>query len=488
MTLTTRGRSNRRRRHSASRWETRSQGRIFRYVLLVTTVVFCNRALPMPFLPLVLEREFRQPQSIIGLVVAVYPVASLLGTSWATSLSRRTDRIVALHSVAVLCIAFTTLLFGLSERLLRVLSLEATMAFVVISRALQGVANALYLAANTTLVTRNFGEQVPYVIGMAEVAVGMGAQIGRIVGGILYDQGGFACPFLIVVVIQILCAVLGFSFAEATAAPESPSPGIVVRPIPWRTLATPRMAVAAMATLLNYLLTGFYDSTLPLHLEKRFGGDVSVTLVGGLYAMRSISYMLVCYVCAQLMASKRASVEALIGAGSLAGLLGLLFIAPQAFVGEALGFGTGTQAPTDPGPWALQIVALVVSSAGCALLLVPSLPLMQQEASQLSKNPAAVEQVTGLFMTMLSLGEASGPVIGGWAAGLLSFRVASGMFSVIFGVEAAAAACGLGSVKSSQQEPVEDDFASPLLRAASPGGSGPNGTPRAPRWCHASPG
>lgn len=35
-----------------------------------------------------------------------------------------------------------------------------------------------------------------YVVGMAEVAVGFGAQLGRLAGGALYDLGGFGCPFL----------------------------------------------------------------------------------------------------------------------------------------------------------------------------------------------------------------------------------------------------------------------------------------------------
>jgi len=37
---------------------------------------------------------------------------------------------------------------------------------------------------------------VAYVVGMAEVAVGFGAQLGRLAGGALYDLGGFGCPFL----------------------------------------------------------------------------------------------------------------------------------------------------------------------------------------------------------------------------------------------------------------------------------------------------
>eukprot|EP00438_Fugacium_kawagutii_P006855 Skav200839 [mRNA] locus=scaffold2392:39496:41371:- [translate_table: standard] len=55
----------------------------------------------------------------------------------------------------------------------------------------QGVGQALYMAANTTLISRRF-TAVAYVVGMAEVAVGFGAQLGRLAGGGLYDLGGFA--------------------------------------------------------------------------------------------------------------------------------------------------------------------------------------------------------------------------------------------------------------------------------------------------------
>ena len=36
-----------------------------------------------------------------------------------------------------------------------------------------------------------------YTVAMAEVAVGSGAQLGRLAGGLLFDLGGFGCPFLV---------------------------------------------------------------------------------------------------------------------------------------------------------------------------------------------------------------------------------------------------------------------------------------------------
>lgn len=76
-------------------------------------------------------------------------------------------------------------------------SLSASNAFLALVALsfVQGVGQAFYMAANTTLIARRF-QRVAYVVGMAEVSVGLGAQLGRLGGGGLYDLGGFACPFL----------------------------------------------------------------------------------------------------------------------------------------------------------------------------------------------------------------------------------------------------------------------------------------------------
>lgn len=456
----------------------------------------------MPFLPLVLEHSFHQPPSTIGLVIAVYPVASLLSTPWASWLSRRTHAIIWLHSTAVLLTALATVLFGSSEGLLRWFSVETVMLFVVATRALQGVANALYMASNTAVVTRNFRDHVPYVIGMAEVAVGIGAQFGRLAGGFLYDQGGFAFPFLLVSGVQVAVALVGFNFSEEQDPEDAPDEAAPVaapaakkapRAVAWATLATPRMLAAALATLLNYLLTGFYDGTLPLHLEQNFGAGLSASTIGALYALRSVSYMLTCYLCAQAMAKGTLSFEALIAGGAFCGIAGLVLAGPQLFLTNLLGLSQGSQHLTTA--WAVQIASLLVSSAGCAMLLVPSLPLMQSEARRLTRRDDAVEQVTELFMAMLCVGEASGPVLGGWAVGVVGFRAASGLFSSVFLLEVALIAC----LRLARAAPVETaDFGtpgSPLLGLGSPGHSpllgspgGSAGRSHSVRWCHASPG
>merc|ERR1712232_969778 len=56
---------------------------------------------------------------------------------------------------------------------------------------------------------------------------------------------------------------------------------------------------------------------------------------------------------------------------------------------------------------------------GGALMFVPSLPLMQSEVRR--HGDQVVEQVAELFVTMMTLGELTGPIFGGMLVGHVGF-------------------------------------------------------------------
>eukprot|EP00971_Amphidinium_carterae_P231571 4595713-Amphidinium_carterae.1 len=56
-------------------------------------------------------------------------------------------------------------------------------AAIVFCRILQGIGFALYIAAHTVLVTRVYPNDVAYILALVEVFVGIGGQLGRLLGG-----------------------------------------------------------------------------------------------------------------------------------------------------------------------------------------------------------------------------------------------------------------------------------------------------------------
>merc|ERR1719350_2636313 len=100
----------------------------------------------------------------------MYPLGGLACAACATKLAVRAKDTVALHSAALVLTAVATLLFAGCDVLQRLLSRAHAGVTLAALRSFQGAANAFYLAANTSLITRRFPHAVPYVVGMFEVS------------------------------------------------------------------------------------------------------------------------------------------------------------------------------------------------------------------------------------------------------------------------------------------------------------------------------
>lgn len=419
---------------SPAEGEEQPLGNLFYYVLLATGLAFFNRAMPTPFLPLVLSQQFEESSSTVGFIMATYPLGALVITPWASAVARRTGRIARMHSLAIYGMVFVSLAMASVEWLRALVGPQLTTLAIILIRSSQGCAQAFYMAANTSMVTRRFPpSKIPYIVGMIEVAVGSGAQVGRLVGGFLFDAGGFGCPFCFVAICQFLVATLGFAF------PDPPGEGLVpgigaklahhtVEKIPWARFATYRVCLAVAGVFTAYLMTGLVDATLPQHLEA-YLGPMPVSIVSEVSSVRNLAYLLVSWACAQLLHKGDLSLEMMLIVGSICVVMGMMMIAPLPWVAEA---GRDTlQSALSPAScsWIMQILSLVLLSAGNALLFVPGLPLMQAEVRHLGTT--AAEQVSLAFMIAMSAGEGAGPMLGGVLAEHFGFRGTTAAFTIL---------------------------------------------------------
>mmetsp|Transcript_15458 Transcript_15458/g.54159 ORF Transcript_15458/g.54159 Transcript_15458/m.54159 type:complete len:569 (-) Transcript_15458:17-1723(-) len=400
---------------------------LFRYVCVVAVLAFCNRSLPTSFLPLVLHQNFGQPFVGIGLAMAMYPTAALISSMWATRFVLKSQSVVKVHTYALILMAIATALFASSKEMLYMFGPGPAMCFVVIFRCCQGVTSALYLSSNTTLITRFFTGDVPYVLGMVEVAVGTGSQLGRMLGGVMFDLGGFPCPFLVLAVVQVGWSIVGLTFNDTGSGDQV----IHTRPVllrqdpttlPWTAFLTKRGSVALFGVAANYFAVGFLDTTLPSHLEENIG-PISVSTLSVVVSMRSASYLIFSYIFAQAMHRNIISYERMTTLGAFNALVGLYLMGPISPISSALAFlGDGQVAPLSVR-WAVQIMSMVIMPSGLAALFIPSLPLLQSEVRHLGSH--ATEQVVQLFIAAMSLGEAIGPILGGLLVARLGFPWAS---------------------------------------------------------------
>lgn len=403
---------------------------LFLYVLSITVLAFYGRAMPGPFLPLVLQDELGAPSSVVGYVTAAYPLAALTVTMWTTRFVRNNEFVVRTHSIAFIAMSVTIGMMSISVRIFHIVGYQLGIICMILFRVAQGVSFSMYIAANTALVTRFFPKDAPYVIALIEVAVGIGGQFGRVVGGFLYDKYGFGFPFLSIAIVQALWALVGFAFPanppsqsqEGHSGTKKMQSRKTVE-IPWKELLTPGTCVGICAVLLCYFQNGFYDATLAPFLKSHLH-LTTVSVISLIMAMRSFVYLTTSYVCAEMMHRHVVSFDSIIIAGSFFCVLGFFLIAPASFLTEILALSNIDLEETTP-KWIVLIIAVIVFSMGSAMIFVPSLPLMQSEVQ--SHGQKAVEQISSLFMASMSIGEASGPILGGWLVQLFGFATATSM-------------------------------------------------------------
>mmetsp|Transcript_103184 Transcript_103184/g.291356 ORF Transcript_103184/g.291356 Transcript_103184/m.291356 type:complete len:537 (-) Transcript_103184:133-1743(-) len=402
---------------------------LIRYTLAVATLAFAGRAVPLSFLPLVLKQRFSQPDSVIGIVMAIYPFSALVATPWAARLARGTERIVAVHSAAIMVIALAMMLTSIAESIQSLCGATVSVAWIALCRAAQGMGASLYLSSNICLITRKFPDKLAYVVALIEVAVGSGGQLGRLCGGFFFDLGGFSCPFVLVASLQLLVGLVGllcFSPEDRTGrlrTIEGRIDDVAVkdvqprhRTLPWSELLTPRLCVGATGAFMMYFLGNFGDATLLQYLVEHLA-PVTVGALSVCMSTRGLSYLVSSYFIAQLVHGELVSFERLMSIGFAFAFAGQVLMAPQPFITQ---FEAHSEArPSMQLLWLTQIGSFVVAMIGSSMMFVPALPLMQNEVRR--HGDVAVEQVAELFATMMTLGEMLGPICGGWLVERVGF-------------------------------------------------------------------
>jgi len=73
--------------------------------------------------------------------------------------------------------------------------------------------------------------------------------------------------------------------------------------------------------------------------------------------------------------------------------------------------------------WITVVLAMCVYASSGASTFVVCLPLMQSEVSRLGYGDVELEKVAEIFLTMMNLGEMTGPIFGGWLVSEVGFVI-----------------------------------------------------------------
>lgn len=161
-----------------------------------------------PFFQLYAHQTCGATEEDVGFIFAMLPFCSFLGALPITGMINRLGTRASL-SIGLLLLSASSLGFGLSD------SVHMWMAW----RALQGVATAPIYTSIQTNLANNFSGPGEFVTvnGILEMCANLGCIVAPLLGGTIYEVGGFAAPFALSAGLHLLFLLLSLQVSSETA-------------------------------------------------------------------------------------------------------------------------------------------------------------------------------------------------------------------------------------------------------------------------------
>ena len=143
-------------------------------------------------------------------------------------------------------------------------------------RCAEALGDAAFVTSSFVISAKCFPGKIATIVGVMETFAGLGYTAGPVIGGILYEYGGFQLPFFVLGGIMLFASVCSiFIVEDIEESPESSTPGFLRG-----MLKIPFIWILLSAVVLSSVSLYFLDPTLSDHVEP-FG--LNATQVGFLF-------------------------------------------------------------------------------------------------------------------------------------------------------------------------------------------------------------
>eukprot|EP00742_Colponemidia_sp_Colp-10_P008578 GILJ01009302.1.p1 GENE.GILJ01009302.1~~GILJ01009302.1.p1 ORF type:complete len:654 (+),score=74.30 GILJ01009302.1:83-2044(+) len=351
------------------------------YAWIVTLLMFTGQlvyGLAVLILPLHSRDEGSRSGTNLGVVFGSYAVAILFFSPIFAAVSERFGRRQVMLW-GCLGLSVSTLLFAVAE----------SMPLLILSRVMQGVASAANFTPGLSLLAEcTPPDRLGQVLGSVTGWSGMGLLIGPPLGGLLYQLGGYAAPFLFGAAFALLGLISVFFWLPN----KPPKPNQFKTMDLWRgELPVIAGVIAIGAGSLTML-----EPIIPMYVAAKW--HCSPATLGFIFGSAVLAF--------GAFSPLSGYLSDLIGRRPII-IVGMIFL--------------GLSLPLLALPDSLVLMggALMLVGISSALTMVPTLPELADTVNQLGGG--SYESVYATFNAAYSVGNIAGPVLGGLAIDHLSF-------------------------------------------------------------------
>eukprot|EP00756_Hemistasia_phaeocysticola_P056062 Hpha_TRINITY_DN32089_c0_g1::TRINITY_DN32089_c0_g1_i1::g.115818::m.115818 len=303
------------------------------------------------------------------------------------------------------------------------------LALLMLARVGQGVGTKAAQVSLLSAVTDEcMGDdaRLSWVMAWNEIVIGGSFTLGPLVGGVLYELGGFTVPFGIASApffIMVL-ALPDLAIATSTHGAHSHGLGAAGRRMKEVLSRPTALATATMITMVQ-MYFGILDSgSWTVHAEGPELG-LSPTMIGVCLSLPALGYNVSGLVVARLTERFRSLTLVIMGSVGLGAAM--LFLGPFAatiswWMESTFGVGAHTARVT------VESTFIVCGGCSGAFILVPALPAMKGGARG---TPRSTEAVVSVLDAALNIGIILGPMLG---ASMVAGSPGSDYFAIGMGV------------------------------------------------------
>jgi len=363
-----------------------------------------------PFFPKV-AYEKGMSGTVSGFVFSCYALVVMISSPILGQILPRVGAKFMLMS-GILAAGVASILFGLLNHLSD--GLEFTI-YCFIVRSVEAIGAAAFSTASYTYIMYVFPDDIGTAFGITETCVGVGMSLGPAIGSGLFALGGYGLPFYalggLILLNLPICWYIVRPIDPTASVNEEPKERNHehVRPPSsyWSLITIPQVAVISMVVVVVSQSQGFLDPTVEPHFRQY---NLGTSFVGVVFLLMSFAYAILSPITGWI-ATKMDNKYPLMIIGLLLSALGLVLLGPSWFI------------PMTPNVW-ISTISMIILGFAYAVAFIPTFECILDLAIEkgFGDNVKTYSLVSGLWSSMYSLGEVSGPLFGGLFVDMFDFR------------------------------------------------------------------
>ncbi|VDM53899.1 unnamed protein product [Angiostrongylus costaricensis] len=271
-------------------------------------------------------------------------------------------------------------------------------------RILEAIGDAAFVTSSFAISAKCFPGNIAVVVGVMETFAGLGYTAGPLIGGFLYEFGGFQVPFLVLGAILILATALGWwligNFKDDNIGTSKGMIAMLRIPVIW---------IMVYAIVVCAISLSFLDPTLSAHLQSF---NLTPTMIGLMFLLCGGIYTLTAPLWGFLI-DKYHCTTAVMVFGSSATVISMAMIGPSPFLPLSKNL-------------VLIGISLAVLGVAAGALYIPTFQTFGFDLFDLKDHGyddsfRTYGCVSGVFQSAFALGGFMGPTVGGFMVEKIGF-------------------------------------------------------------------